>query len=426
MTELEQNLNTILEEKQTKIIPENIKKGVTIFGINGNYGENEITRNIFVQETEPEIKDGFWFKNTEEIEIKKTIAKKYFADFIVGNGEWKGVDEYITLPYTGALGWDCTKVGNFIYLFGTDAQPNQAYKYDYINNVITQLPDTPEKSQRCMVSAVGTDVYIIGGGMNSQSVKTIYKFDTLNETYSLCNPRLSQITSLGSSVTVGTDIYIFGGYAGNSPTPQQKAYKYDTLTDTLTSLLDIPYKFAQHRSVEYNGDIFLFGGMYYPKVVYKYNIATNTYTYLGSDYNIPFDFSLGIMEKVGNKVYMFSQSKEGCIFDLDNYTYEMLEPSPYTIMHLTSSLVFKNTNCKILVIGEGQIVSYDFPLEILTDNSLILSTNGSNKSTKLYNDEKLDGNLPIHFEDVGLYTNENGYLLDLERYYGNSKEWVKI
>lgn len=37
MTELEQNLNEILNEKQTKIIPENIKKGVTIFNVVGTY-----------------------------------------------------------------------------------------------------------------------------------------------------------------------------------------------------------------------------------------------------------------------------------------------------------------------------------------------------------------------------------------------------
>lgn len=37
MTELETNLNIILDEKMTKIIPENIKAGVTILGITGTY-----------------------------------------------------------------------------------------------------------------------------------------------------------------------------------------------------------------------------------------------------------------------------------------------------------------------------------------------------------------------------------------------------
>lgn len=42
MTELEQNLNEILNEKNEKIIPENIRKGVTIFNVIGTYeGETE-------------------------------------------------------------------------------------------------------------------------------------------------------------------------------------------------------------------------------------------------------------------------------------------------------------------------------------------------------------------------------------------------
>ena len=35
MTELQQNLQDILKEKEEKILPENIKNGVTIFGVEG-------------------------------------------------------------------------------------------------------------------------------------------------------------------------------------------------------------------------------------------------------------------------------------------------------------------------------------------------------------------------------------------------------
>ena len=37
MSELKTNLEEILQEKQTKIIPENIKKDVTIFDVTGTY-----------------------------------------------------------------------------------------------------------------------------------------------------------------------------------------------------------------------------------------------------------------------------------------------------------------------------------------------------------------------------------------------------
>ena len=37
MTDLQINLKQILQEKNEKIIPENIKQGVTIFGVTGTY-----------------------------------------------------------------------------------------------------------------------------------------------------------------------------------------------------------------------------------------------------------------------------------------------------------------------------------------------------------------------------------------------------
>lgn len=37
MTELNNNIEAILIEKQTKLLPENIKAGITILGITGTY-----------------------------------------------------------------------------------------------------------------------------------------------------------------------------------------------------------------------------------------------------------------------------------------------------------------------------------------------------------------------------------------------------
>lgn len=42
MTGLESNLRNILSQKETKIIPENIKKNVTIFGVTGTLEEGDV------------------------------------------------------------------------------------------------------------------------------------------------------------------------------------------------------------------------------------------------------------------------------------------------------------------------------------------------------------------------------------------------
>lgn len=37
LTELQENLEAILDEKNTKILPENIKPGITAYGVTGTY-----------------------------------------------------------------------------------------------------------------------------------------------------------------------------------------------------------------------------------------------------------------------------------------------------------------------------------------------------------------------------------------------------
>lgn len=50
-TTLEQKLNLILNEKATKILPENIKAGITILGVTGTYtGETSETTDITTEE----------------------------------------------------------------------------------------------------------------------------------------------------------------------------------------------------------------------------------------------------------------------------------------------------------------------------------------------------------------------------------------
>ena len=63
-TELETNLRTILREKALKIIPKNIKTGVTILGVTGTYdGGSGVDINLFIQETEPSTYNGIWIKS---------------------------------------------------------------------------------------------------------------------------------------------------------------------------------------------------------------------------------------------------------------------------------------------------------------------------------------------------------------------------
>lgn len=75
-----------------------------------------------------------------------------------------------------------------------------------------------------------------------------------------------------SAVSVGTNIYLLGGY--NS---KYNAYKYDTTTDTYTKLTDIPYGFGESVAVLVGVNIYLLGGYDNKTKVQVFTFPVNDY-----------------------------------------------------------------------------------------------------------------------------------------------------
>ena len=59
--------------------------------------------------------------------------------------------------------------------------------------------------------AVGTDIYIFGGYNGVETVNTIYKFDTVTQTFSTVNATMIEKLFGMDSVVVDNHIYLFGG-----------------------------------------------------------------------------------------------------------------------------------------------------------------------------------------------------------------------
>ena len=112
---------------------------------------------------------------------------------------------------------------------------------------------------------IGTDIYLFGGMYDDTYA---YKYNTDTGIYTRLNDIPFEFY-YGSSVVIGTDIYLFGG--NNSKT---YAYKYNTITGIYTRLTDIPYEFWQGSSVVIGTDIYLLGGEKFPRCNCKCNILT--------------------------------------------------------------------------------------------------------------------------------------------------------
>ena len=154
MSDLKTNLQEILQEKQDKIIPENIKKNVQIFDVIGTYEGSDITLqeksvditdngatevvpdsnyyglskvnintnvvnkpNIFMQETEPETKEGIWLQSNKQIDKVEIVE-----NFASGEGSWTSLPN---LPVRlGCDAYAC--IGDDIYVL--DLYSDTIYK----------------------------------------------------------------------------------------------------------------------------------------------------------------------------------------------------------------------------------------------------------------------------------------------------------
>ena len=94
MTELETKLSQILEEKQNKIIPENIKKGIQIFDIEGTYEGDTSSTKIKLFETQEEMQQ-------DPNANKGDLAVVYREE--IKNMTSNTQTQYITFPETVTL-----------------------------------------------------------------------------------------------------------------------------------------------------------------------------------------------------------------------------------------------------------------------------------------------------------------------------------
>ena len=113
------------------------------------------------------------------------------------------------------------KIGNKIYLFGgyasTGKPINTITVFDTETEIVTTLSATlPSVLHNMGVGVIGNEIYLFGGtslsGTNSVKLKTIVVFNALNNTVKTLSVTLPSACSSMGSATVGTKIYLFGGY----------------------------------------------------------------------------------------------------------------------------------------------------------------------------------------------------------------------
>lgn len=367
--------------------------------------ENNITPNIFMQEAEPETKEGIWLK------ANKPVDKIIFDKNIVEGGNWDTINEYPDLPINIREGVSYCRVGDYIYLFNSGLKYNiktnttesittissyasrpitpvavgnyiylfcdsnmytggyQAYKYDTEKDTYTSISSLNISIHNSSYNsfACGKYIYIIG----YQS--PIYKYDT--EKYTYTTIEISNSFSIGKvCAAVNDDVYIFNN--------DKKVYKWNTTTNEFTSLNDAPQSFRLGESLVIGNNIYITGGYESKTTLYQYNIVEDTYTKLN---DIPRDFYKGILAYEDNKLYFLGG---------DNYTNKV----------------------SVYVLNNKDYV-----------NSSVVVCGGNNKyMTQLYTNPNIEGRVLYGFYKAYYYTTENKLDGSIPLYYGDGEKWIKI
>jgi N-acetylneuraminic acid mutarotase len=412
---------TITENGTTNIVADEGYNGLNNVEVITNVASTGSTMNLFVQEEEPEKKDGIWIQKESE-EINNVAIEN-----IDLTEKWTNDIGSVRTPiaYGRAI-----KYKNYIYIFGgknsSGTALNTACKYDLNTNTYTNIADMPTVMMSYMIGIVGTNIYLFGGSNGSVNQSHAYKYDILTDTYTRIKD-LPAVRVLSGFASVGTDIYLIGG-ANASNVKYKSCYKYDTLTDEYIQIADLPVATTNWSCcTDGKNYIYSLGGFTdsgYTNKCYKYDISKNTWTSIAS---MPQTMGHNASGFINGCAYMFA----GYNGQGRQYVYKY-DPSTNKFSTLSNmSKVLFNAACaygdnKAYLISGQTTNSYVSTISVyglnsakpLEEDSIVVSLNKDTYNTKI-----LD-NMAVSFDNVYFYKS-NVYSKPTS-YYGDGTKWTKI
>jgi len=141
-------------------------------------------------------------------------------------------------------------------------------------------------------------LYIVGGKSGSGVIlDKITAYDTILDSYDTTLSNMLGSRYYCAGAISGSTIFVFGGYNGGALTTCEK---YDILTDTWSSIHDMPAGKWATSAARLENYIYVFGGVG-NSAIYKYDIAGNTWTTQVQTN----DDDLNSAVTVGNYIYLF-------------------------------------------------------------------------------------------------------------------------
>lgn len=366
--------------------------------------------NIFIQEDEPAIKDGIWFKK----------AKSNYNKLIVADAISASISEKLLSKKISGFYWENTPVvDNEIYFFGRSSGETTSTKYNIVTGEETAIASPSFWKCRPLV-AIGTDIYLfVGSGAMGFSV-----YNTLTDTYSTKNTTPEWYYGGGNAVLYNNEIYLFGFFGSNN---LAKAYRYNPEDNTWYSLATPPITVADSNNTFLTNIIGDNVYIYYGTSAYKYDIINNTYTELTA---VPVDTKLATSFVVNSTIYIVggSSKSNSCIsYDISADTYTVLDDLINTVTY-GGAAVINNT---VYITGAvnnttGNMLSLTFISVSFAPNSVVIHNGNTYSTALLTQPANTEGKLVTKFNNIYTTDNAGELITTEEKYYGNGTEWVLI
>lgn len=388
--------------------------------------------NIFTQESEPNVKKGIWFQDNN-LDYNDIVV----TDEALKSNTWYTGGEFGELPIAFPHG-NCARVGDYIYIFGSLTK-STCYKYNIKNLSFETIATPPIKGRASLVVAHGTDIYVFGGyaGQYGFSASRVaYKYDTVANKYtSLANmpPAWMHV----SGAIVGDTVYIMSGNDSNGSYGDVGAYKYDILTNTYTQLSDRPDSYSMSAGCAAVGtDVYVLGGeaVGQTKRIFKYDTLNDTYTICNA--TLP-EVGDGDAVAIGTDIYFFYNATPTVAkYDTTNDTCEIVEKWTQ-VGDIKNATILKVDN-KVYRLGGAPYSDANkeiFNIDVLVmdgfehdkNAAVIIQKDGVGKmATELSTVKGAVNQLLYTFDDAFYYSVDNGLHTTIPTYYGDGNQWIKF
>ena len=367
--------------------------------------------NIFIQEDEPAIKDGIWFKK----------AKSNYNKLIVA-------DSITATPYFELLGAQLyghtlsapIAIGNDIYMFGAYSSPGtKVEKYNVVTKEFTALPDI-EFSEQISTFYLGDNIIRIEG------YKKNCDFNIAMGTMSPMNTRDTAFSQKANAL-----VYKDGK---SHDFDMMNHYILDVATNTVSDTTGAPVCIQPTQIWEEGSDEVYLINCYSGSADanYKYKISTNTYTKLAA---MPDGcIALGAASLLKGKIHVFGTQGSATnraahyVYDIASDTWGKGIDNAYVVgngraVTIGNSIYITESSADT---SYNHILKYTEPVVNFDPNSVVIQNGNTYSTALLTQPANTEGKLVTPFKNIYTTDNAGEIITTEEKYYGNGTDWVLI